>query len=86
MSRLPRPPQLARLQEDGPSEEEVRTVVELEVRSYETGLQENGFWAELLLAAYQSRLYDGDVGRSFQVLAPGATVILILFVAFDSVC
>eukprot|EP00897_Mesotaenium_endlicherianum_P008456 jgi/Mesen1/7639/ME000004S07907 len=59
--------ELQRLQEVGPTEEDVATVLELDQRAYETGLQENGFWLEKVLRAYQSRAYGGDLDASFQI-------------------
>ncbi|GBG85044.1 hypothetical protein CBR_g39508 [Chara braunii] len=55
-----------KLQQDGPSQADIDTILEVEKRSYETGLQENGFWLDRLLRAYQSRLYIGDLRASFQ--------------------
>ncbi|KAL2635876.1 hypothetical protein R1flu_007355 [Riccia fluitans] len=58
--------EVTRLQEEGPTEEDVATVLELEQRTYENGQQENGFWLDRLLRAYQSRVYTGDLQASFQ--------------------
>lgn len=45
----------ALLQEEGPTQEEVETLLTLEQRSYETQLQENSFWHEVATAILQSR-------------------------------
>ncbi|CAM6103151.1 unnamed protein product [Calypogeia fissa] len=58
--------EVTRLQVEGPSEEDVATVLELEQRTYENGQQENGYWLDRLLRAYQSRVYTGDLKASFQ--------------------
>lgn len=36
-------------------------------------LQENSYWLDRILRSYQSRIYSGDVGTSFEV----CTVILL---------
>eukprot|EP00850_Spirogloea_muscicola_P005254 SM000023S07710 [mRNA] locus=s23:983129:990756:- [translate_table: standard] len=58
--------EIERLQEAGPTQEDVKTVLELEQRAYEVGQQENSFWLEKMLRAYQSRQYKGDLDASFQ--------------------
>ncbi|BBN04021.1 zinc protease [Marchantia polymorpha subsp. ruderalis] len=58
--------EVSRLQEEGPTQEDVATVLELEQRTYENGQQENGYWLDRLLRAYQSRVYTGDLQASFQ--------------------
>lgn len=59
--------EVQRLQDEGPAEDDCATVVELEKRAYETGLQENSFWLDRLLRAYQSRAFSGDLLASFKV-------------------
>nr|GMC58879.1 zinc protease PQQL-like isoform X1 [Ipomoea batatas] len=59
--------EILRLQEDGPSDEDVSTVLEIEQRAHENGLQENCYWLDRILRSYQSRIYSGDVGDSFKV-------------------
>lgn len=55
------------LQERGPQKEDVATILELEKRTFENGQQENSFWLDRLLRAYQSRFYTGDLKESFQL-------------------
>ncbi|KAH7414951.1 hypothetical protein KP509_14G020500 [Ceratopteris richardii] len=55
------------LQEGGPKSEDVATILELEKRTFENGQQENSFWLDRLLRAYQSRFYTGDLSESFQL-------------------
>lgn len=55
------------LQERGPKDEDVATILELEKRTFENGQQENSYWLDRLLRAYQSRVYKGDLNASFQV-------------------
>ncbi|KAH9303201.1 hypothetical protein KI387_014784, partial [Taxus chinensis] len=52
---------ISHLQEGGPSDEDVLTVLEIEQRVHENGLQENGYWLDRILRGYQSRFYDGDL-------------------------
>ncbi|CAI9100506.1 OLC1v1037622C1 [Oldenlandia corymbosa var. corymbosa] len=59
--------EVSRLQEEGPSNDDVSTILEIEQRAHENGLQENLYWLDRILRSYQSRLYSGDVGTSFQV-------------------
>ncbi|RAL48802.1 hypothetical protein DM860_001122 [Cuscuta australis] len=59
--------EILRLQEDGSSNEDVSTVLEIEQRAHENGLQENSYWLERMLRSYQSRIYSGDVGSCFEV-------------------
>eukprot|EP00249_Psilotum_nudum_P022861 c28663_g1_i1 orf=451-3468(-) len=54
------------LQENGPSDEDVLTVLEVEQRTFENGEQENSYWLERLLRAYQSRVYTGDLKVAFE--------------------
>ncbi|KAH9801198.1 zinc protease PQQL-like [Citrus sinensis] len=58
--------EISRLQKEGPSDEDVSTILELEQRAHETGLQENYHWLDRILCSYQSRVYSGDVGTSFK--------------------
>lgn len=58
--------EVKRLQEEGPTAEDVSTILELEQRTYEIGQQENGYWLDRLLRAYQSRAYSGDLIHSMQ--------------------
>ncbi|GAY50432.1 zinc protease PQQL-like [Citrus sinensis] len=59
--------EISRLQKEGPSDEDVSTILELEQRAHETGLQENYHWLDRILCSYQSRVYSGDVGTSFKI-------------------
>ncbi|KAF9615719.1 hypothetical protein IFM89_026134 [Coptis chinensis] len=59
--------EISRLQEEGPSEQDVSTILEIEQRAHENGLQENYYWLDRILRSYQSRLYCGDVSASFKV-------------------
>ncbi|KAI7988868.1 Zinc protease PQQL-like [Camellia lanceoleosa] len=54
------------LQEEGPTDEDVLTILEIEQRAHENGLQENYYWLDRILRSYQSRIYFGDVGTSFE--------------------
>eukprot|EP00898_Chlorokybus_atmophyticus_P001425 jgi/Chlat1/2283/Chrsp17S02583 len=58
--------ELEELQHKGPLEGDVKTVVELDERGHEMGLQENGYWLDLLTAAYQTRVYRGNLSDSYQ--------------------
>lgn len=60
--------EVSRLQEHGPSEEDVSTVLEIEQRDHENELQGNIYWLFVILKSYRSRLYSGDLGSTFQVL------------------
>ncbi|XP_038711983.1 zinc protease PQQL-like isoform X2 [Tripterygium wilfordii] len=59
------------LQQEGPSDEDVSTALEIEQRAHENGLQENYHWLERILLSYQSRIYTGDVGAAFEVIDEG---------------
>ncbi|CAK9136275.1 unnamed protein product [Ilex paraguariensis] len=63
--------EILRLQEEGPSDEDVSTILEIEQRAHETGIQENYYWLDRILRCYQSRIYSGDVGTSFEVQDEG---------------
>ncbi|KAK4415627.1 Zinc protease PQQL-like [Sesamum alatum] len=65
--------EILRLQEEGPSDDDVSTILEVEQRAHENGLQENYYWLERILRSYQSRIYSGDVGASFQIQDEGRT-------------
>ncbi|CAI7822512.1 unnamed protein product, partial [Closterium sp. NIES-53] len=60
--------EIERVQREGPEEADVKTARELEQRAHEMGLQENSFWLDRVVRAYQTRLYDGNVDESFQAL------------------
>ncbi|OEL21818.1 Zinc protease PQQL-like [Dichanthelium oligosanthes] len=57
--------EISYLQAEGPSEEDVLTILEIEQRAHENGLQENYFWLDRILRSYQSRLFSGDIGSTF---------------------
>ncbi|XP_059634863.1 zinc protease PQQL-like [Cornus florida] len=59
--------EILHLQEEGPLNEDVSTILEVEQRAHENGLQENYYWLDRMLRSYQSRIYSGDVGTSFEV-------------------
>ncbi|KAL1364192.1 hypothetical protein HN51_012358 [Arachis hypogaea] len=59
------------LQEEGPSDQDVATILEIEQRAHENGLQENYFWLDRILRSYQSRVYANDVGASFEIQDEG---------------
>ncbi|XP_073298175.1 zinc protease PQQL-like [Primulina huaijiensis] len=65
--------EILQLQEKGPSIDDVLTILEIEQRAHENGSQENYYWLERILRSYQSRLYSGDVGASFQLQDEGRT-------------
>ncbi|CAN1159942.1 Zinc protease PQQL-like [Linum perenne] len=67
--------EILRIQEEGPLVEDVATVLELEQRAHENGLQENYYWLERILRSYQSRIYSGDVGASFELQDEGRTKV-----------
>ncbi|XP_078169088.1 insulinase (Peptidase family M16) protein isoform X3 [Carex rostrata] len=58
--------EISHLQEKGPSEQDVLTILEIEQRAHENGLQENYYWLDRILRSYQSRSYVGDVSASFE--------------------
>ena len=45
-------------QREGPSAEEVQTLLTLEQRTYESQLEENTFWQELIAGCYQGRSWQ----------------------------
>ncbi|KAI4380729.1 hypothetical protein MLD38_006890 [Melastoma candidum] len=59
--------EVQRLQEEGPSEQDILTILEIEQRAHENGVQENYYWLDRILRSYQARVYSGDVGTSFQI-------------------
>ncbi|XP_058068278.1 zinc protease PQQL-like isoform X2 [Magnolia sinica] len=63
--------EILRLQEQGPSEQDVLSILEIEQRAHENGLQENYYWLDRILRSYQSRVYSGDISASFQVQDEG---------------
>ncbi|XP_061347588.1 zinc protease PQQL-like isoform X3 [Gastrolobium bilobum] len=63
--------EMLRLQDEGPSEQDVSTILEIEQRAHENGLQENYYWLDKILHSYQSRVYSGDVGTSFVIQDEG---------------
>ncbi|KAL2501112.1 Insulinase (Peptidase family M16) protein [Forsythia ovata] len=67
--------EILRLQEEGPSDDDVSTILEIEQRAHENGLQENYYWLERILHSYQSRIYAGDVGAAFKVLDEGRSKV-----------
>ncbi|KAL8102510.1 zinc protease PQQL-like isoform X2 [Apium graveolens] len=60
--------EILRLQEEGPSDEDILAILEIEQRTHENGQQENYHWLDKILSSYQSRIYSGDVGSSYEVL------------------
>ncbi|KAK7399022.1 hypothetical protein VNO78_10197 [Psophocarpus tetragonolobus] len=67
--------EMLRLQEEGPSEQDVSTILEIEQRGHENGLQENYYWLDRILHSYQSRVYSGDVGTSFEIQDEGRSTV-----------
>ncbi|KAL7189349.1 hypothetical protein ACSBR1_039068 [Camellia fascicularis] len=67
--------EILRLQEEGPTDEDVLTILEIEQRAHENGLQENYYWLDRILRSYQSRIYFGDVGTSFEVQEEGRSKV-----------
>ncbi|KAK3161034.1 hypothetical protein QOZ80_1BG0070790 [Eleusine coracana subsp. coracana] len=63
--------EISYLQAEGPSEEDVLTILEIEQRAHENGLQENYFWLDRILRSYQSRLFSGDIGSTFEFQEEG---------------
>ncbi|XP_044463821.1 zinc protease PQQL-like isoform X1 [Mangifera indica] len=59
--------EILHVQEEGPSDEDISTILELEQRAHENGLQENYHWLDRILCGYQSRIYSGNVGASFEI-------------------
>ncbi|KAM7509636.1 hypothetical protein LguiA_020089 [Lonicera macranthoides] len=67
--------EILRLQDEGPSDTDVSTVLEIEQRAHENGQQENYYWLDRILRSYQSRIYSGDVGTSFEVQDEGRSKV-----------
>ncbi|XP_022732544.1 zinc protease PQQL-like isoform X1 [Durio zibethinus] len=67
--------EILRLWEEGPSDQDVATILEIEQRAHENGLQENYYWLNRILCSYQSRIYSGDVGTSFKNLDEGRSKV-----------
>ncbi|PQQ14742.1 zinc protease PQQL-like [Prunus yedoensis var. nudiflora] len=67
--------EISRLQEEGPSDEDVSTILEIEQRAHENGLQENYYWLDRILHSYQSRVYSGDVGTCFEIQEEGRSKV-----------
>ncbi|KAL4194482.1 hypothetical protein AMTRI_Chr05g68900 [Amborella trichopoda] len=63
------------LQEKGPSQEDVSTILEIEQRAHENGLQENHYWLDRILRSYQSRVYSCDLGASFEAQDEGRSKV-----------
>ncbi|KAI3868227.1 hypothetical protein MKW92_045537 [Papaver armeniacum] len=63
--------EISRLQEEGPSDQDVLTILEIEQRAHENGLQENYYWLDRILRSYQSRVYFGDLSVSFKTQDDG---------------
>ncbi|XP_020265173.1 zinc protease PQQL-like isoform X2 [Asparagus officinalis] len=67
--------EISYLQHNGPSDQDVSTILEIEQRAHENGLQENYYWLDRILRSYQSRTYFGDVSTSFEVQDEGRTKV-----------
>ncbi|KAF4371416.1 hypothetical protein F8388_001944 [Cannabis sativa] len=67
--------EILRLQEEGPSDQDVSTVLEIEQRAHENGLQENYYWLDRILRSYQSRVYSGDLGSTFEIQDEGRSKV-----------
>ncbi|POO00604.1 Coenzyme PQQ biosynthesis protein [Trema orientale] len=67
--------EILRLQEEGPSDEDVSTILEIDQRAHENGLQENYYWLDRILRSYQSRVYSGDLGTSFEIQDEGRSKV-----------
>ncbi|KAG6599499.1 Zinc protease PQQL-like protein, partial [Cucurbita argyrosperma subsp. sororia] len=63
--------EILRLQEEGPTDQDVSSILEIEQRAHENGLQENYYWLDRILCSYQSRIYSGDVGTTFEIQDEG---------------
>ncbi|XP_077210657.1 insulinase (Peptidase family M16) protein [Tasmannia lanceolata] len=63
--------EILHIQEEGPSDQDVAAILEIEQRAHENGLQENYYWLERILRSYQSRVYFGDVSASFEIQDEG---------------
>ncbi|XP_020597677.1 zinc protease PQQL-like isoform X2 [Phalaenopsis equestris] len=67
--------EISYLQEQGPVVEDVSTILEIEQRAHENGLQENYYWLDRILRSYQSRAYFGDLNVSFEIQEEGRTKV-----------
>ncbi|PKA56306.1 Ubiquinol-cytochrome-c reductase complex core protein I, mitochondrial [Apostasia shenzhenica] len=67
--------EISYLQEHGPVVEDVATILEIEQRAHENGLQENFYWLDRILRGYQSRAYFGDLNGSFEIQDEGRTKV-----------
>lgn len=65
--------EISYLQEHGPVVDDISTILEIEQRAHENGLQENYFWLDRILRSYQSRGYFGDLNASFKIQDEGRT-------------
>ncbi|OMO91639.1 hypothetical protein COLO4_18244 [Corchorus olitorius] len=60
--------EISRLREEGPLDEDVKSIVEISQRNHEKRVENNSYWLNRILNSYQSRIYSGDVGASFKIL------------------
>ncbi|XP_078431997.1 insulinase (Peptidase family M16) protein [Wolffia australiana] len=67
--------EILHIQEQGPSNQDVMSVLEIDQRAHENGLQENYYWMDRIVRSYQSRAYLGDVNESFQVQEEGRSKV-----------
>lgn len=67
--------EISYLQCHGPSIEDVSAILEIEQRAHENGLQENYYWLDRILRAYQSRNYAGDVSASYEIYDKGRSAV-----------
>jgi len=58
--------ELRLLAEEGPSERDVKTRVEISRREHETSVKYNSWWVETLVSSYSSRRHDDDEGSTVQ--------------------
>ncbi|KAM7276427.1 hypothetical protein ACFE04_018293 [Oxalis oulophora] len=59
--------EISRLQIEGPSDQDLSSVLEIEQRAHENGMQENYYWLEMILNSYQTKTYLGNVGTSYEI-------------------
>ncbi|KAL6558843.1 hypothetical protein OROMI_019193 [Orobanche minor] len=71
--------EIMRLQEEGPSDDDVSTILQIEQRAHENRLQDNSYWLDMILNSYTSRIYGGDVDASFQILDEARTRVINSF-------
>ncbi|XP_072967419.1 zinc protease PQQL-like isoform X1 [Typha angustifolia] len=67
--------EISYLQDQGPSNQDVLSILEIEQRAHENGLQENYYWLDRILRSYQSRAYNGDVSVSFKIQDEGRSKV-----------